>query len=55
MRVIEITPKRICRYRGRISYNIPVAYFDILDIVNGKAYSIESMDYFNARTPVYGE
>ena len=55
VRVIEIAPKRICRYRGKRSYNIPVAHFDILDVVKREAYSIRDMDLFYARTPAYRE
>jgi len=55
VRVVEITPTRICRYRPNNRYNIPESCFDVLDVTKGEAYSIETMDYFYARTPAYGE
>ena len=55
VRVIEITPTRICRYRANNRYKIPDSLFDVLDVAKGEAYSIETMDYFYARTPAYGE
>lgn len=55
VRVIEITPTRICRYRANNRYKIPESLFDVLDITKGEAYSVKTMDYFYARTPVYGE
>ena len=55
VRVIEINPTRICRYRANNRYKIPESCFDVLDLVRGDAYSIETMDYFYARTPAYRE
>lgn len=55
VRVIEITPTRICRYRANNRYKIPESCFDVLDITKGEAYSIETMDYFYGRTSAYGE
>lgn len=55
VRVIEITPTRICRYRANQRYKIPESCFDVLDVVRGEAYSVKTMDYFYGRTPVYGE
>ena len=55
VRVIEINPTRICRYRANNRYKIPESCFDVLDVERGEAYSIETMDYFYGRTPVYGK
>ena len=54
VRVVKIIPTRICRYKWSQKYKTPDSCYEVLDIINEKAYSIATFDYLYGRTPLYG-
>jgi len=54
VRVVEIKPTRICRFKSTQKYKTPESCFEVLNVTDEKAYSIATFDYLYGRTPLYG-